>query len=447
MSKHISSANEQFTKLQAFRQAVYEGLGDARDVQFELTDAVLLMPAVNSYVELSLAPVFRRRWPSVYEAIEDGQPNRQALLKLYVTQLPRRSRPILAGDHTAWPRLSAHTLRDRTFEHHPTKIRGNKPVTIGLGFSTLAWVPESQGSWALPLLNERISSQQTPVEKAIEQLRQVCLVLPVRPITLWDSEYGCAPFVNGSADIGADKIIRLRPNICLWGPPPPYSGKGRPPTHGGKFKLKDSATWGPPAETLEVNDPHRGRVCLSLWRDLHFRKSARHPMFVLRIERPDAPGTRRDPKELWVTWLGEDPPTLAEWWPLYLRRFAVDHWYRFAKQRLHWTLPRFGTPEQAERWSDLMPLITWELWLARQMVADNPLPWQKPQTNLTPGRVCQGMAGVLAAIGTPAQEPKRRGKSPGWPKGRSRQPRERYSVVKKDSKSRKQARKQQKKAA
>jgi hypothetical protein len=55
--------------------------------------------------------------------------------------------------------------------------------------------------------------------------------------------------------------------------------------------------------------------------------------------------------------------------------------YRFAKQRLHWTLPKFSTPEQSDRWSDLMPLITWQLWLARDIVRDNPLPWQKqPQS-------------------------------------------------------------------
>ena len=30
-------------------------------------------------------------------------------------------------------------------------------------------------------------------------------------------------------------------------------------------------------------------------------------------------------------------PTLSQLWRLYLRRFAIDHWNRFAKQRLHWT--------------------------------------------------------------------------------------------------------------
>ena len=66
-------------------------------------------------------------------------------------------------------------------------------------------------------------------------------------------------------------------------------------------------------------------------------------------------------------------PPLSEVWRLYLRRFAVDHWYRFIKQRLHWTLPKLSTKQQCERWSDLMPMLSWELWLAREIVADKPL--------------------------------------------------------------------------
>lgn len=78
-----------------------------------------------------------------------------------------------------------------------------------------------------------------------------------------------------------------------------------------------------------------------------------------------------------------------------------------------------------------MPMLTWELWLAREIVQDRPLPWQKSLTKLTPGRVAQAMPGVLVAIGTPASSPKLRGKSNGWPTGQQRSPRIRYPVVKK----------------
>ena len=50
---------------------------------------------------------------------------------------------------------------------------------------------------------------------------------------------------------------------------------------------------------------------------------------------------------------------------------------------------------------DLMPLATWPLWLAHDRVQDQPLPWQDPQALLTPGRVADSIAPLLAQLGTP----------------------------------------------
>ena len=58
-----------------------------------------------------------------------------------------------------------------------------------------------------------------------------------------------------------------------------------------------------------------------------------------------------------------------------------------------------------------MPLLTWQLWLAREIVIDDPLPWQKLIVNkLTPGRVArvfgrsfggeQRVAGVPPVVAT-----------------------------------------------
>lgn len=44
--------------------------------------------------------------------------------------------------------------------------------------------------------------------------------------------------------------------------------------------------------------------------------------------------------------------------------------------------------------------------VARDIVADNPLPWQKSIPKLTSGRVAQAFAGILAAIATPARPPR-----------------------------------------
>jgi len=431
MSNTTTTPAENLNKLVVFRQAAYVGLGQARDAMFELGDAVLRTRHANSFAELSLSPAFRRKWPSVYEALQDSRPDRAVLRRLYLAQLAWVKRPLLVGDHTAWPRLEAPTLRDRTIEHQPTPVPGAKPITVGQGYSTLVWVPESRGSWALPLAHERIASDASPLRMMVAQLRQVCPHLDERGLVLLDAEYGCAPFVKDSADIPCDKLMRLRSNLCLRTAPPPYPGWGRPAVHGRKFKFRDARTWGKPTETLAVDDPDLGHLLIRLWANLHFLKAPGHPLWVMRIERPHARGTRRDPRVLWLAWCGAPPPPLREGWRLYFRRPTVDHWYRFIKHSLFWTLPCLKTPEQAEHWSDLMPLLTWELWLARPLVTDHALPWQKHLTTLTPGRVRQSLEPLCAQIGTPATLPKPRGKSPGWPTGRPRTKAPRYAIVKK----------------
>ncbi|MBU2612007.1 MAG: transposase [Chloroflexi bacterium] len=426
MRKHNSTATENFNKLIQFRQATYGLLGNARDALFELSDAVIQMRHVQSFAELSCAPAFRRKWPSVYEALQDGRPNRIGLMELYLKHLPENERLILAGDHTAWERLYAETLSGRSYQHQPTPIPGRRPVTIGLGYSTLAVIPERHSSWALPLLHERIKDQK-PVLKGGQQLRTVCKRLPVRPLTLWDSEYGCAVFLKETADIPADTIFRLRGNLSLEGPTKPYRGRGPYPKHGMKFNFKDPTTWWEPDQINETVDPEFGPIIVRIWKGLRFRQALDCRMDVAQIERPQAPGTRRKPRILWLGATGETLP--ENWWSYYTQRYPVDHWNRFAKGRLHWTLPFLATPEQCDHWSDLMPFITWELWLARPIVADKPLPWQKPQVRLSPGRVCMGLEAILSRIGTPTCVPKPRGISPGWPQGKPRKPRERFELI------------------
>lgn len=377
-------------QLKEFRQTAYKCLCKAKDATFELMDAVLLTRNAYSLADLSLCPVFRRKWSSIYEALQDTRPQRQKLMRMYIEQIPSNRRIILAGDHTAWSRPDAGTLKERTYEHYTNGGLNNRPVTIGQGYSTIAWIPEETGSWSLPLRHERITSWESPIDKAVWQLKQVCDYVPKRPISLWDSEYGCAPFVVKTADIEADKIMRLRSNLCLWSAPPVYSGRGRPRIHGDKFKLNDPTTWGKAAQTIEEDDPKLGLLRICIWQNLHFRNAASHPMSLLLVERLKPDRSAQVAKPMWLAFVGKHLPPLSEVWRLYLRRFAIDHWYRFAKQRLHWTLPKLSTPQQCDRWSDLMPFITWELWLAREIVLDNPLPGAKVYRQIDPRKGCPG---------------------------------------------------------
>ena len=381
--------------------------------------------------EFSLNPLFNRHRPCVYEALQDCRPDRKKLMLLYLEQLQKEAPPtehiLVAIDHTAWGRPDAKTLKDRTHEYH----RG---VTVGQGYSTIAWIPEAQGSWALPLLHERISSGSSPILQAASQLKLVCeqSVNPV--LAVLDREYGNASWVLAltQASILADCLMRVRKNACLWSAPPAYSGRGRPRKHGQKMRLNDPNTWLQADTAIEIDEhPELGKVLIRQWLDLHFYRAAQQKINLIVVERMKLMSNGQPFPPLWLAWVGERTLPLETIWFKYLRRFGVDHWYRFAKQRLHWTLPNLRSPEQSERWSDLMPLMSWQLWLARELVIENRLPWQSATIDLTPGRVAQSMFSVLVDIGTPTKIPKYRGKAPGWEKGKVRTKAPCYPTVKK----------------
>lgn len=403
-------------------------------------DAVLTSSGIVSFPELSCAPVFRRQWPSLYEALQDGKLDSEKLLKLEVKSLPAIERPLLVGDHTAWPRVQARTLEDRSFVHQPTPIKGQKPISIGHRYSTLGVVPPNAGSWFLPLLHERIESSTTPSARLAGQLKQVCPLLAEqssqRPLGLFDSEFGSGAFLLETAEIACDLLFRVKPNRRFRRAPGAYKGRGRRPIHGQVFRLSTTATWHAPDEEWECEDERLGQVKIKRWDNLHFEDAPKRSITLLRVERVDARGTRRDPKVIWLGYCGEQKLTTQDaTWRQYLSRYVIEHWYRFIKQSLNWTLPQLSTPEQSQLWSTLLVIASWQLWLARTDAEDHPQRWQKPQPpeKRTPGRIHRGMAGVLARIGTLAKEPKPRGKSPGWPIGRVRSKRTRHGVLKKQS--------------
>lgn len=422
--------NNNIKKLQKFRTDTYNLLGRAKDATYDLMDAVVTTRVAESLADFSLSPLFRRKWSSAYEALQDCHPNRQKLMKRYLEEIPIEPSlyVTIAIDHTANPRLNSPTLKDRGYHHAP---QGSQKVTTGHNYSTIAWIPEETGSWALPLRHERITSFETPISKAAWQIKQVTKSCNQKFLVLLDSEYGNSSWLNQTADIKADYLIRIRSNCCLYAFPGEYSGKGRPKKHGSKFKLNDSSTWWESREIVEINDDKLGLLKIRKWPQLHFRSASSVSITLILVERINLNKQGSLQKPLWLIFVGQQMPLLENIWKKYARRFAVDHWYRFIKQRLHWTLPALSTPHQSERWGDLMPILTWQLWLAKDIVKDYHLPWQKPQNNLTPGRVAQSILEVLLEIGTPAIAPKSRGKSPGWEKGKKRNKRTRYPVVKK----------------
>lgn len=430
--QNTSSTNKHINNLKEFRQALYQhGFSRLRDTQLELVDSLLLSGPVRSFPELSLCPVFRRQWPSAYAAVEDGGQDAHWLRGHLLSQVPTQGVQVFVLDSTAWPRPSAPTLPDRQYVYSPSRRIGGGPTVAGYAYSELAWVAHRRSSWALPVDIARVASSTDALEVGVAQVKQLCQLRSGFAIIVGDGSYGNHRFLRPLRDQPCGVLVRLRRDRVLYGKPPPYSGRGRPKVHGDRFAFKEPHTWGEADPHLKFTDPHWGKVEIQYWGGLHAQQAPDTPFGVLRIqvhlER------ERPPDALWLGWQGPAGSAYALW-RYYQLRWPVEPSIRWRKQQLYWTLPQFYTPEASDRWTMLVSLAQWMMYLARPVVEDNPLPWQRAQADLTPGRVQKGLGAIFSQIGTPAVPPKTRGKSPGWPKGRPRDRPQRYPVVRKGPK-------------
>jgi len=391
---------------------------------------------------LSCSTAFTRRWHSAYAALEKGRQDTTWLKSYLAKQVPETGIQFFSLDSTAWARPEAHTLPERKYVYQPSRTNQGSVVVIGHAYSLLDWVPEPNSSWALSIDVERVSSKQTDLEVGVEQVKRLCRARGSREhgldIVAADAKYGNHHFLDALKDQPCGKVVRLRKDRVLFRPTPERKPgqRGRPRKHGPRFAFKEPDTWGEPDECVALQHPRWGSVKIRRWNNLHAWQSVDTEFDVLQVqthlEKADPPAP------LWLAWLAPsampagihvDATTI---WQAYQHRWPIEPSIRFRKQRL-WCrrLPQFQLLEAADHWSTLVSLAMWMLYLARPIVQDQPLPWQRPQRDLTPGRVKNGIGAVFRAIGNPASLPKPRGIPSGWPKGKERKRRERFPVVRK----------------
>lgn len=435
------STKQDINKLIEFRQAIYEnGMLARRDALFDLLDTLISEGPVSSFAMLSQSSRFQRGWSSLYAAVEDGELDRQWLQTYLARQVPQQGVCVFPIDGSPWPRPRSRVLDDRQYVYQASSDVNGGTVTVGYPHSLLEWCAEPHSSWSLPVDVRRVPSTQTAQEVGAEQIQSLAQAradfLEALDIIAADGKYGNAGFLRRVKGLRCGILARLRCDRVLYAPPPPPTGKkGRPRVHGERFAFKEPETWGTPDEVMALEDPYWGQVRLERWRGLHEKKGADVPYDVIRacvhLER------ETPPPALWLAWLAPEAipvgitVSVETIWRAYSCRWSVEPAIQFRNETLGWTQPRFQSKEVGDRWSELTAIACWLLFLARPIVEDKPLPWQKPQQQLTPQRVQQSLQSIFALIGSPAQPPKKRGKAPGWPQGRKRSPKQRYAVVKK----------------
>jgi len=236
------------------------------------------------------------------------------------------------------------------------------------------------------------------------------------------------------ADLPLVLCARLRSNRVFYGPPPPKApGVGGPPRdHGDPVRCAQDKTWTGPSATGQAQTARYGTMAVAAWDRMHPKLAkiagwAGHPGKIPRIEgtliqlRPARLPGYRELKPLWL-WASVTGITAAEvtmLWQAFLRRFDLEHTFRFFKQTLGWDAPLLRDPAAADRWTWLIIAAYTQLRLAATLAADLRLPWQRPQPpgTLTPARVRRGFRCVRDTVSTPAAPPRPGKPGPGRPKG------------------------------
>ena len=473
----VQVAREQ---LNQFRQQLYSSLAHRGDTIMDLLDALSSNTTAKSAVELSLNPLFRRNYGSVYDgiqqfsrsvgvetAVEERRAQEQQLMQLIGFYLPTPQQQkywLLGVDVTPAPRCFAATLTDRGYVYHPNTIASNKPVTIGHQYSALVLFPEklqaSSPSWIMPLSLRRVTTQETKRSVGIQQVKLLLndRTLPFHQqlcVQVVDSEYSVVSYLGEMIEHeNLVTIARVRSNRVFYQMPPtsPTSpSRGHPVWYGVRFDLKDSDTWEEPDEVAQTTyTNHLGRtyrIQLECWHNLLMRGTHeypmhQHPFTLIRARLFNEADEQVYQRPLWLLVMGQRGKelSLSEAWEAYRRRYDVEHFFRFGKQRLLMT--SYQTPEvqHEENWWQIAQLAYVQLWLARCLAEAMPRPWERylPQFQTqserqesSPSMVQRDFGRIIQEIGTPAQSPKPRGKSPGRAKGALQQPRKRRKVIKK----------------
>ncbi|MFJ9448678.1 NF041680 family putative transposase [Kitasatospora sp. NPDC101235] len=456
---------EALTALSRFRREFYSCLTLRADALFELTDAVLCAGGpVVSLPELSLEAVHRRGHGAMYDALAQGHINASRVrMALAGLELPRGAdrQLSIALDVTPWPRPDAECSPERLHCHRPCRCDGVRQTIPGWPYQVAAALGGGRSSWTGPLDALRLGPDDDPTEVTAAQIRD--LLERLREAGQWrqgdpavlfvlDSGYDIVRLTWLLRDEPVRLLGRIRSDRVMHAPAGRRKGPwpGRQPRHGEEFRLAAPATHPAPVQQSRTVHDRFGQVTADCWGRLHPKLERRGSWTDHQGELPIVEGTlvhlaverlpgNRDPKPLWL-W-HSDPDAAAydvdRLWRIFLRRFDLEHTFRFFKQTLGLTRPRLRHPEQGDRWVWLILAAYTQLRLARRLAEDLRRPWEQPLApdQLTPGRVRRGYPRIRKTLGTPANAPKATHPGPGRPRGRTSTPAPRHPVGKKRNKT------------
>jgi len=422
---------------QQFREKVYQSMRKRADAILDLVDALTVAGHVDSPVALSEETPFRRKFSSIFDTLRQGEIDFDLLLQTLFEYQPDNSEElggceVYGLDCTPNEREEAETLEDRG----SLKAQKEDPVRYGHKYSWLVRLVNWGTSWVAPVDIQRVDSSLSDSQVGAVQVAELDLRNPKQKVFVADSLYGNHIFLAIFLVVQhAYALVRLRSNLVFYERPKPHpKGKrGAPAKHGAKFKLSQPPRLADRTETFLLGEQ---TVKLAAWQGLHFKKLSGLVGMLLRVEflRPD--GTPRYKRPMWLFWTGPETVALEDLCRMYLWRFAIEHFFRFAKQHLGLNENQSTDLVSTGNWMWLCALAYWQLLLMRDEVKVSRPAWYPARTQtetkgLTPGQVQRSAFGYIVQLGSPARDTRNAGKGKGRSKGYHPAARTRYPVIKK----------------
>jgi hypothetical protein len=214
-------------RLGAFRTELHACFPRRADALFQLSDALLCAQAFPSLPHLSLEPVHRRGWGSVYAALACGRIDVERLRDLLASHLPVADPLVFAVDVTTWPRCDAECSPERGYYYHPSRHSAGRPIIAGWAYQCIAHVNFAHDSWTAPVDARRLhpldDTDQTTAAQIHALLGRLGAGGPV-PLFVFDAGYDSAQLTLDLAETRVAVLVRLRSDRCFYADPPP-----RPP--------------------------------------------------------------------------------------------------------------------------------------------------------------------------------------------------------------------------
>jgi len=446
------------SKFQWFRNRLFHLFHYRAGATLDLIDTLAATPTADSIVKLSLSNLFGRTYSSLTDVLSSlfrtnlkksptDEERREETLK--VTQLLAeecvantvQNDPVLfAIDCTADPRIYANKVRDRTMVHAPNHVPGQKPITVGHEYSILAYLPDREEDkekhWVVPLSVKRVESHQSGPEVGLLQLKEIAYHTVFKSrlcISVTDAAYSTKDLViSVNRWPHVVQIARVRGNRKFFRLPAPNSRtrRGRPQEYGKELVLQ--APFEPDLEEVATMTTRKGKKCqvlLQRWNDVIMRGSKEertheHPFDLLKVTVTDRKGKPVYRRPLWVIIVGTRRREVRskEAHIAYGRRYDIEHYFRFGKQRLGMVGSQTCETRHEENWHWIGLLAYNMLYYARSLAQSIRYPWEKKKIQVLslierPSQVQRDYNRIISEIGTPAPFPKPRGKSPGRQSG------------------------------